>query len=103
VTGRRITRACLGVLAVGATFSVLPLPLPGLGGGAAPAVVRLDAQREQVRVLEAELSRLDADAAVAADAAADARGRLADLKEQIRRNGTAARRARVAHAGPPTT
>lgn len=98
MTGRRITRACLGALAVGATLSVLPLSLPGLGGGAAPAVVRLDAQREQVRVLEAELSRIDAAAAVAADAAADARGRLADLKEQIRRNGTAARRARVAHA-----
>ena len=98
MTGRRITRARLGVLAVCATLSVLPLTLPGQDGGAAPGVARLDAQREQVRVLEAELSRIDADTAVAADAAADARGRLAELKTQIRRNGTAARRARVAHA-----
>ncbi len=53
----------------------------------------LDAQRERVRSLEAELSRIDARVGDAADAAAHARTRLDGLRDQITANTAAARRA----------
>lgn len=70
--------------------------VPGLA--AAPGVDALDAQREQVRALSAELSSIDAQAGQAADAHADARRRLEALRQRIARNGVASGRAKRAHA-----
>jgi peptidoglycan hydrolase CwlO-like protein len=83
-------RLAMGVIALAV--------LLGAGGvAAAPVVEALDAQREQVRALEAELSRIDAEAGTAADAHAAAAARLRDLRAGIARNSGAARRARAEH------
>lgn len=63
---------------------------------AAPGVVRLDAQREQIRQLEAELHRIDEAASAAAQARAAAAARTESLRERIAANAAEIRRARAA-------
>lgn len=67
-------------------------------GGGAPATEPLDAQRERVRALEADLARIDAQTDAAADGAAAARARLADLRGRIAQNAADTARARRADA-----
>jgi peptidoglycan hydrolase CwlO-like protein len=64
---------------------------------AAPGVDQIDAQRAQVRALEAEVTAIDAKAEAAADAYAAARARVAELRRQIRENTTRLRIARASH------
>jgi peptidoglycan hydrolase CwlO-like protein len=64
---------------------------------AAPAVEVIDAQRGQVRELEGELQRIDAEAGAAADAHAQASGRVDDLRRRIDQTTAALAEAREAH------
>jgi hypothetical protein len=90
VSGPAIRGLALAALSLVALF--------GAGGlGAAPDLDPLDARREQVRALEAELSRIDAEAGAAADAHAAAAQRLRQLRAGIARNGRASRSTRAAH------
>ncbi len=71
------------------------LLVAGIAGAAAPQVDRLDAHRERVRALEAELVRIDADAGESADAAAARGRRVRALHARIAVNGRESRRAKV--------
>jgi peptidoglycan hydrolase CwlO-like protein len=64
---------------------------------AAPGVDQIDAQRAQVRALEAEVTAIDARAEAAADAYAAARARVAALRQQIRENTASLRIAKAGH------
>lgn len=66
-------------------------------GRAAPATDPLDARREQVRALEAELSRIDVQTQQAADAYGTAAGDLKRLTSRVRTNSRALVGARRAH------
>jgi peptidoglycan hydrolase CwlO-like protein len=69
-----------------------------VSGRAAPGGgVTLDAQRGQVRALEAELSRVDEEATAAADAHAEALRRVEELRTRIRDTGAAIVEAQAAH------
>src|SRR5690606_36029287 len=63
----------------------------------APAVDVIDAQRGEVRQLEAQLLEIDAEAGAAAGEAAEARRRVEDLRERIARNGQALEEAERSH------
>lgn len=63
---------------------------------AAAGVVRLDAQREQIRQLEAELQRIDGAASAAARARAAAATRVESLRARIAANAAEIRSARAA-------
>ena len=64
---------------------------------AAPGVDQIDAQRAQVRALEAEVTAIDARAAAAADAHASAQARVAQLRQRIRDNTATLKVARASH------
>jgi len=68
-----------------------------MGGRAAPATERIDATREQIRTLEAEVQRIDASAAEAADAHAAAVRRAAVLETRITTTTASLAEARRAH------
>jgi peptidoglycan hydrolase CwlO-like protein len=63
----------------------------------APAVEVIDAQRGQVRELEGELQRIDAEAAAAAGAHAEARRRVDELRGRIHQTTAALAEAERAH------
>jgi peptidoglycan hydrolase CwlO-like protein len=69
-----------------------------LGLQAAPSPEVVDAQRGQVRTLEAELTGIDQQASTAASAHADAQRRVADLRERITETAVSLRETRAAHA-----
>jgi peptidoglycan hydrolase CwlO-like protein len=64
---------------------------------AAPGVDQIDAQRAQVRALEAEVTSIDARAEAAADAYAGAQARVAALRREIRDNTASLKVARASH------
>jgi peptidoglycan hydrolase CwlO-like protein len=64
---------------------------------AAPSVDQIDAQRAQIRALEAEVSGIDARAAAAADARATAQARVAELRQRIRDNTANLKIAKASH------
>ncbi|MGD9572833.1 MAG: transglycosylase family protein [Thermoleophilia bacterium] len=90
---RRLLRAALaglgGVVVVGA--------IAALTGSAAPATERIDARREQIRTLEAEVARIDAAAAEAADAHAAAARREESLRVRLAETTAGLADARRAH------
>jgi peptidoglycan hydrolase CwlO-like protein len=65
---------------------------------AAPSPEVVDAQRGQVRTLEAELTGIDGQASAAAGAHAEARRRVADLRERITETAVSLRETRAARA-----
>ena len=69
-----------------------------LGLQAAPSPEVVDAQRGQVRTLEAELTGIDQQASAAAGAHAEAQRRVADLRERIAETVVSLRETRAAHA-----
>ncbi len=69
-----------------------------LGLQAAPSPEVVDAQRGQVRALEAELTGIDQQASAAAGAHAEAQRRVADLRERIAETVVSLRETRAAHA-----
>jgi septal ring factor EnvC (AmiA/AmiB activator) len=73
--------ALLALAALGLAAASLAIGV--LAGIAAPAADVLDAQRSQVRELEAEVVGIDARAAEAADARAAAAGRAQELRARI--------------------
>lgn len=90
---RTLVRMVLTVLG----SAVLVGALAAIGGQAAPTEA-LDATRERIRALEAEVQRIDASAAEAADAHAAAVGRAERLRERIAETSAALAEARRAHA-----
>ncbi|MDX6554906.1 MAG: hypothetical protein QOD86_1101 [Miltoncostaeaceae bacterium] len=85
-------RAALGAalaIAITSAFNAATL--------AAPGVDQIDAQRAQVRALEAEVTSIDAKAEVAADAHATAEARVGQLRQQIRDNTANLKIARTSH------
>ena len=64
---------------------------------AAPGVDQIDAQRAQIRALEAEVMSIDGRATAAADAHAAARARVAELRQRIRDNTASLKIARASH------
>ena len=89
--GRRgVTAATALTLGLGAWWA--------LGLQAAPSPDLVDAQRGQVRALEAELTGIDEEAAAAAGAHADAQRRVAELRARIAQTTGALRETRAAHA-----
>lgn len=91
---RILSRAALGA----AGIAVVVAALAALAGSAAPATERLDARRDQIRTLEAEVARIDAAAAEAADAHAAAVREEQALRDRIAANRAALAEARAAHA-----
>ncbi len=91
---RLLLRAALGA----AGLAVVAAAMAALVGTAAPATERLDARREQIRTLEAEVARIDAAAAEAADAHAAAVREQDALRARIAQTRTALAEARAAHA-----
>ena len=69
-----------------------------LGLQAAPSPEVVDAQRGQVRALEAELTSIDEQASAAAGAHAEARRRVAGLRERVATTEASLRETRAAHA-----
>jgi peptidoglycan hydrolase CwlO-like protein len=69
-----------------------------LGLQAAPSPEVVDAQRGQVRTLEAELTGIDQRASTAAGAHAEAQRRVADLRERITETAVSLRETRAARA-----
>jgi len=90
---RRGLRGLLVTLALGLAAGVVATAALQ----AAPAVEVIDAQRGEVRELEGELQRIDAEAGAAADAHAQARGRVDDLRRRIDRTTAALAEAEAAH------
>lgn len=90
---RRLVRlaAALAASAVAGTLATL-------AGVAAPGGEQLDATRERIRALEAEVSAIDARAIAAADAHAGAVRRAQALRERIARTTDDLAEARRAHA-----
>lgn len=95
MTGRRRAAGARILAALTATIASAVVAVPT---GSAPAVQPLDAQRERVRALEAEMSGIDARTDAAADAAAQARRTVLELRRRATANATAAQRARRADA-----
>jgi peptidoglycan hydrolase CwlO-like protein len=91
---RLLLRAALGA----AGLAVVAAAMAALVGSAAPATERLDARREQIRALEAELARIDAAATEAADAHAAAVREQDALRARIAQTRAALAEARAAHA-----
>jgi peptidoglycan hydrolase CwlO-like protein len=88
--------ALLALAALGLAATSLAVGV--LSGHAAPAADVLDAQRSQVRELEAEVAAIDARAGAAADAHAAAVARAAGLRERIAETTAAIDRTEAARA-----
>jgi peptidoglycan hydrolase CwlO-like protein len=89
----RRRRGALAALALAAILAALP----AIALRAAPASPVIDGARAQVRALEAELVRLEAEAGGAAAAHAAAQERAGVVRERIRETARALREAREAH------
>jgi peptidoglycan hydrolase CwlO-like protein len=89
---RTFVRMALTVLGV----AVLAGALAAMAGG--QATTTLDATRERIRTLEAEVQRIDESAAAAADAHAAAMRRADELRDRIARATSDLAEARRAHA-----
>jgi peptidoglycan hydrolase CwlO-like protein len=90
-----IAALVLGVGIALGVFAAVTLAAPGDDLGAGEA---LQEKRGQIRVLEAELQRIDADATAAAGEHAAARRRIGALERRIRETALAMAEARAAHA-----
>jgi septal ring factor EnvC (AmiA/AmiB activator) len=86
--------ALLALAALGLAATSLAVGV--LAGRAAPATDVLDAQRSQVRELEAEVATIDARAGAAADAHAAATARAQELRDRIARTTAAIDQAEAA-------
>ncbi|WP_217920839.1 transglycosylase family protein [Miltoncostaea oceani] len=78
--------------------AVLVGALAAIGGTAAPGTQVLDARRDQIRTLEAEVQRIDESARAAADAHAAAVRRADELQARIAGTNASLAEARRAHA-----